>query len=236
MNSKLFTNAIITVIFITVGYIIYVQTKQGIIISGTDAVINPFTDKTKFTNIYGGVNPYSKANHISQNELQRIKNDKTINALMIAGSTLLVLFIFMSKKVTSKGTTNLGNVITKSNNINQSVIRTNFSIFCNSLESDLQCKLSYNSDNKIEFTFPVITFGNVILNSNWKFYFGIERLNKNFEIYLFCKSKKDEKLSASRRIIDNYDLSVNEYEHYFTTMYTEILSNPKFSLITSNKI
>lgn len=86
-------------IIFTIGYVGYIQSKQGIRVAGSTEMIDPFRyESGDYHNIYGGINPYSKASHISESELQSRKFKKMGNVVIFTIPAILFLFFLKSKK------------------------------------------------------------------------------------------------------------------------------------------
>ena len=98
-------NTILIGVMISIfGYMIYVQSKRGIVLSGTDRVIDPFVyDTGIFTDVHHGVNPYSQVYHITQEELQEIKSEKIKKAAIFLIPTFLILILINRKKDNTEG-------------------------------------------------------------------------------------------------------------------------------------
>jgi len=98
-------NIILVIVIFTLGYSIYIFSKPGIKVTGSENVINPFLDESSFSNTYGGINPYSTANHITEKRLQSIKLEKITEILYFIIPTIIVLSLFIKKKRTEESET-----------------------------------------------------------------------------------------------------------------------------------
>ena len=158
--------------------------------------------------------------------------------LMFTIPGIILLFIFIPKSISKEENSDLKEVekTVVDNDLNLcSNLFPNFVQYCNDQKNELLTRINVDTKEKIEFTFPVITYGQVILNKNWNFYIGIKRSSKN-EFYLSCISKSGDKLNSNSIEIGLKDLNTNEYDANFVQCYIELLANPKFGLITSNSI
>lgn len=97
--KKAINYIIIILSILSLGYIIYVQSKQGIRINGSDNVIDPFQYETGvFQDRYRGIDPMSTANHITESELQSRKFKKMSDLLIFTIPIILTMFFFNYRK------------------------------------------------------------------------------------------------------------------------------------------
>ena len=219
-------------VIVTIGYIGYIQSKQGIPVRGSDSVVDPFLyESGVFQDTHNGINPNSTAHHISQSQLQTRKLKKMSNFLIFAVPTIIILF-FASRKKSDPAEQ-------RENTIAPEIVNNdfpNFKKFCENMKDDLLIVKIKETTKCIEYQFPIITFGKVILNKNWNFHLGRETNKSQNRFYLYCISKGGDILESPVKFINANDLSFDEYEKLFSESYLEIISNPKYHLITSKEI
>lgn len=100
MKTTNILNAILIGVIVSIfGYMLYIQSKRGIALYGTDRVIDPFVyDTGKFSDVINGVNPYSQVYQLTQEELQDIKSEKIKKAALYLIPPFLILILINRKK------------------------------------------------------------------------------------------------------------------------------------------
>lgn len=123
MNSKNILNTIlVSIMLCSLGYMFYIQSKRGIVVYGTDKVIDPFLYETGiFNDVYNGINPNSTTYHITQEELQDIKTEKIKKPLYVLIPTFLILmFANRKKKDEPDESVSIENLTNQNNKVNLS--------------------------------------------------------------------------------------------------------------------